>query len=487
MKIARSAILRAILFYHNYLPIFTPMDLIGAIFNNSITKRVNEVIASKQSSTFASALQSLNITLNNALPTINPDAVDYYQTFKTIGAVYEVTDIITKKVLKCPFVFYKITNQAKYQQSKLLFKSDPVQATILKAMSTKEVDIPDLHKKLTNGMANPYQTGSQMIWSTCLSYLISGNAYVHHIDSGNKPIEFYCFPNMTIAIDELDLLDPIVGYILQSPMLTAQSTISRFEKTEIQHIKTGTPAPVDRRMEYLYGVSPIRSAFESLRSIYEGKRQASKQARNGGALAVVSPKNKEDQFNKDQKDQFKERLVNAHESNDPMARIMPSSIPLEVLQIGLPISDLQLLELVGASEEDVYRAYHWPLQYHDQSGATFSNQASAIVQGIYDGVAPVCDTIGEAITLMCGKGYGFDVCELDYTQLPEMAVNNKDIADYLKSLPQGVLTPNEMRAVLKYGEKTDAYMNEHYVLSTMTTMSRVADGTNQNPPAATNV
>lgn len=463
-------------------------SIVDLVFGNAINKRVSEQLAVKSATSFSSALQSLNVTLNNALPTINPDAVDYYQTFKTIGAVYEVTDIITKKVLKCPFVFYKVTNQAKYQQSKLLFKSDPVQATILKAMSTKEVDIPDLHKRLTNGMANPYQTGSQMIWSAVLSFLLQGNTYVHHIDTGNKPIEFYCFPNMNIAVNENDLLDPIAGYILQSPLLTtAQSAISRFEPTEIQHIKTGTPAPIDRRMEYLYGVSPIRSAFESLRSIYEGKVQASKQAKNGGALGIVSPKNKEDQFDKDQKAQFKEKLTDAHRSNDTLARIMPSSIGLDWLPIGLPISDLQLLELIGASEEDVYRAYHWPLQFHDQSSSTFNNQASAIVQGIYDGVAPICDTFGEAITLMCGKGYGFDVCELDYTQLPEMAVNNKDIADYLKSLPQGVLTPNEMRAVLKYGEKTDAYMNEHYVLSTMTTMQRVSEGTNQTPPSATNV
>jgi phage portal protein BeeE len=454
------------------------MGLTDLFFGNAISKRVSEQLAVKQSASFASALSYINIGMNTGLPTINPDAIDYYKIFKTIGAVYEVTDIITKKVLKCPFVFYKVTNKAKYNQSKLLFKSDPVQSLILKATSTTEVELPDLHKLLTIGMANPYQTGSQMMWTSVLSFLLQGNTYIHHIDAGSKPKEFYCFPNMEIAADLNDLLDPIRGYILQCTEMT------RFAPEEVQHVKTGTPAPVDRRMEYLYGVSPVRSAFESLRSIKEGKIQASKQARNGGALAVVAPKNKEDTFGKEQKDQFKERLIDAHSSNDPMARIMPSSIPLEVLQIGLPISDLQLLELVGASEEDVYRAYHWPLQYHDQSGSTFSNQAAAIVQGIYDGVAPVCDTFGEAITLMCSKGYGFDVCELDYTQLPEMAVNMKEVAAFLKELPEGVLTPNEMRTVLKWGEKKEAYMNEHYISSKMTTMSKAAAVTAPVAPVA---
>jgi len=57
-----------------------------------------------------------------------------------------------------------------------------------------------------------------------------------------------------------------------------------------------------------------------------------------------------------------------------------------------------------------------------------------------------------------------------------MAVNMKDVAAYLSALPKGVLTPNEMRAILKYGEKTEPYMNEHYVEGGLTTLRRVFEG-----------
>lgn len=445
----------------------------------NITKRVNEAIAVKEANAFTTGISMLNIGLNNALPTINPDAGDYYQIFKTIGAVYEVTDIITKKVLNCPFVFYKIKDKSKLQRSKLLQKTDPVGAYILKMQAIEEVDVPDLYKLLSVGMANPYQTGTQFLWATILSYLLHGNTYIYPITGGGKAKELYCFPNMTIWADINNLLAPIVGYRL----MTAKQ--EPFKKEEIYHIKTGTPAPVDMRMEYLYGVSPVRAYLEPIRSIKEGKTQASKQAKNGGVFGVLSPSNKEDKLSKDQKDQLKEKMVEARKSNEELARVFPSSIGLSWQNIGLPIGDLKLLELVSASEQDIYRAYHWPLQFHDQSSSTFNNQAQASKQGIYDAVAPVCDVISETFTIMLGPGYGFDAMELDYTQLPEMAINQKDVADYLNTLPKGVLTPNEMRAALKYGEKTDAYMNEHYIQNNMTTLSRVADGTNTPPPVTT--
>jgi len=446
------------------------MNLIESIFSSAISKRVNEVIAEKQSTTFANAMTSINIGLNESLPTINPDAADYYQTFKTIGAVYEVTDAITKKVISCPVVAYKVKNKKKLQQSKTLEKIDPVQSYLLKLQAVEEVDVPGLQDMLTMGRANPYQTGSQFIWTTVLSLLLGGNTYVHPLKAGKKVKELYCFPNMSIDADPDDLMDPIRGYTL----LTSDRT--KFDKDEIQHFKTGTPAPVDRRMEYLYGVSPLRAYLESLRSIKEGKEQSSKQAKNGGVFGVLSPRDKEDNLSTDSKKQLKEKMIEARRSNDELARVFPSSISLSWQNIGLPASDLQLLELVGASEKDVYRAYHWPLNFHDQSGNTFSNQGMATKQAIYDAVAPICDMLGESFTHILGEGYGFDYIEWDYTQLPEMAVDMKAVAEYLGALPKGVLTYNEMRSAIRYGEKTEAYMNEHYVDSGLITLKSAYEG-----------
>lgn len=464
------------------------MGIFNTIFKGAIDKAVgnqliaiNSGVAQREANSMANALSLINAQLNSALPSVNPDGIDYYQVFKTIGAVYEVTDLLCNKVLSCPIVGYKIKDKAKLQRAKELYKTDRTQAHIMKMQAVEEVDISQLHTLLTNGKCNPYQTGTQFMWATILSYLLYGNTYVHPTRVGKKAKELYCFPNMQIAVDNtnLDLLDPIRGYIL----LTTQMT--RFEPEEIQHIKTGTPAPVDIRREYLYGVAPLRAYFESLRAIKEGKTQASKQAKNGGVFGVLSPRDKEDQLTKDQKDQLKQKMVEARRSDDDLSRVFPSSISLAWQAIGLPIADLKLLELVNASEEDVYRAYHVPLSYHNQKASTDNNVGTEVLKLVYDAVAPICDVIGEAFTIMLGEGYGVDAIEWDYTQLPEMAVNMKDVASYLRTLPAGVLTPNEMRAVLKYGEKPEAYMNEHYVAANLTTLKNIYEGSGTTPPPPT--
>jgi len=450
------------------------MGLVDFVFGKVINEKADKAIAQKAALMMADNVALLNSQLNNALPAINFDDANYYNFFKTVGAVYEVTDSIKNKVLNCPIIFYKIKDKGKLQRSKAIQKQDPIQAYILKAQAIEEVDIDDLRKMLTTGKANPYQSGSQMLASSVLSFLIGGNTYLHPTRSGKKAKEVFCFPNMEIKVDPTDLLDPIRGYTL------LDNTRKSFEKEEIQHVKTGTPAPVDNTMQYLYGVSALRAYLESLRGIKEGQIQASKQLKNGGEFGILTPKNKEDQFDDDQRRGLKEKLDESRKSNDEMARIFPVSVPLDWLSIGLSVGDLKLLEMLSANAEDIYRAYHWPLQFHNQKASTSNNQQTAVKQAIYDAVAPVCDVFGENLTALLAEGYGIDAIELDYTQLPEMAVNMKDVASYLSALPKGVLTYNEMRVVLKYGEKSEAYMNEHYVESGLVTLKSVYEGTATN-------
>lgn len=456
------------------------MGLIESVFKRSINKAVNSQLATQFAQQYAKDLNSLVQFMGGGLPTINPDSGDYNRMFKTIGAVYETTDLISKKVIGSPYVFYKIKDKKKLNQSKLLQKSNPTEAYILKLQAIEEIDSPELTKLLDS--PNRFQTGTQFLWTVCLSYLLHGNTYLYgnKVGAKGKVKELFCFPNMKIDADPENLLDPIRGYILDN---TNQAP---FKKTDIYHIKTGNPAPIDRCFEYLYGVSPLRAYLEPLRTIKEAKTQSSKQAKNGGVFGLLSPKDKEDQLGSDQKKQLHDKMAAARRSDDEMARVFASSITLQWQSIGLPIGDLKLLELVSASEEDIYRAYHVPLQYHNQKASTSNNQASAVKQLIYDGVSPITETLGDSLTRFLSAGYDDVIIELDYTQLPEMAVNMKEVAAYLVPLLEaGIITHDEARAALRYGETGLAYMKEHYVATGKTTLRRVFDGTSENPPADT--
>lgn len=443
------------------------MNLFG--FNidrkSNIDKKLNQQFVQAFASQLASAVRGLDF----ALPTLNSDGYDYIgDSFKTIGAVYETTDLISKKVINTPFVFYNTKDAKKLKQAKAIEKEQPIAAYLMKLQAIEEVDNKYLSELLAN--PNPYQNTSQFLWTIALCYLLTGNAYIYTLKGAKKTKQMWCIPNMEILADENDLLNPILGY-----QMTIKSGFKKFEKDEIQHLKTGNPANIDNTFQYLYGVSALRAYLEPMRTIKEAKTQASKQAKNGGVFGILSPKDKEDQFGKDQKLQLQEKLKEARQSNDELSRVFPSSIALAWQSIGLPIGDLKLLELVSANEEDIYRAYHVPLSFHNQKASTDNNVGTEVRKLIWDAVAPVCDAISEFLTII-GKEYGVDTVKLDYTQLPEMAINMKEVAEYLKSIPEGTLTPNEMRAALRYGEKSEPYLNEHYINKGKVTMSSIASG-----------
>lgn len=461
------------------------MGLLEKVFKGSIDKAVsrkltayNSMLTSQQAMNYSNALNNMMAFINNSLPTVNPDGYDYTHSFRTIGAVYETTDLMCKKVIGSPYVFLKIKDKKKYLESKRLEVADPVQSYLLKLQATEEVDDSRLRALLDN--PNNFQTGNQFTWTTALSYMLNGNTWMHGTMDGKRAIELYCFPNMEVQADMDDLLDPIRGYKLLNSNLTP------FEKETIYHLKTGNPANIDRTMEYLYGVSPLRAYLEPMRTIREADKQSSKQIRNGGAFGLLSPENKEDLLKPEQKQQLHDKMVAAKISDEEMARIFVSTIAMQWQNIGLASADLQLLEAKKASWLDVYRAYHVPPQYYDASSGTFNNQSTAVKQFIYDCVAPYCDAIGEALTRFLGPGYDNVIIKLDYTQLQEMAVNMKEVSDYIIPLAQaGLITPDEARLALKYGETNLDFMKEYYMSSAVTTRRRVFDGSNQTPPITT--
>lgn len=436
--------------------LFGRSDKAAEKFTQSMVQEVGRQITS--------AVRSLDF----GLPTINADGYDYdNNAFRTIGAVYECTDIISKKAINSPIVFYSVKDAKKLKQAKQMEQTQPVAAYLMKLQAVQEVDNKYLSELLAN--PNPYQNTSQFLWTISLCYLLTGNAYIYTLKGANKTKQMWCIPNMDILADESNLLDPVLGY-----RMILGSNFKPFEKDEIYHIKNGTPSNIDRTFQYLYGVSPLRPYLETMRTIKEAKTQASKQAKNGGVFGILSPKDKEDQLGKEQKQQLQEKMKEARQSNDELSRVFPSAIALAWQSIGLPIADLQLLELIGAGEEDIYRGYHVPLSFHNQKASTDNNVGTEVRKLIWDGVAPVCDPISEFLTFI-GKQYGVDMVKMDYTQLPEMAINMKEVAEYLKSIPEGTLTPNEMRAALKYGEKSEAYLNEHYINKGKVTMSSIAN------------
>lgn len=416
------------------------MDLFG---NKALAKQV----AALQVQLAGQVSQTKLIELLNGmnLESLNADTYNYDNAFKTVGAVYEVIDLISNKVANSPIVMYRIKDKKKLDKAKRLFKTDPVAATILKAQAIEEVDDYAVSKLIDN--PNPYMNRTQFIKTLAEHYLLRGNSYIYANKTGKKPQQLYPFPDMRIVTNQ-NYLDPIKGYTM---FFGAQEI--GFDITEIEHLKTSNPCAVDETYQYLYGISPLAAYLEPIRTIQEAQKQSSKMMRDGGAMQLISPKDKEDQLGNEQRRGLKEAILSAQRFKGDLARIVPSSVAVEVNQIGLSSADLELIEQKKVSQADVYRAFHVPLQYLSADSSTYNNVSTAVKQLIYDAVDPIADAIGYALTNQVGKVYGDIFITLDTTQLPEMAINMKEVADYVTPLYElGIINQDEARAPLKYGE-----------------------------------
>lgn len=421
---------------------------------------------------FNLALENLFQYWGNDLPVINSDAYDYInRIWRNIPVVYEATNIIYKKVVKSPLVFYRVKNGKSYKAYKQLDRKDTPQALLLKSQSFEEVSDPALERLLDQ--PNPQQDWNNFIGVWVLSYLLTGNAYVWRnlAKTTGKPIELWCFPEL--FINSGGTYNPVKSY---SQFYNTDSVIN-YPAKEIYHSKT--PNPNFTIMgDQLYGVSPLRAFLEPLRTIEEANSQSSKQMKNGGVLALLSPTRAEDQMSSDQRKGFMDKFKEALRSQQSFNRFMTSSIAMDVQQVGLPSSDLDLLAIKSANEESIYRLYGIPLARYSQKSSTQNNQAESNKQLIYDAVSPLTDLIGEMLTKFVGTYYKDIVIELDVMQLPEMAVNMKEVAEYIIPLVKsGILNRDEARFAFKYGETKLDYMLDYWIDDKP--MSKIYDGTIQ--------
>lgn len=406
---------------------------------------------------FNLALENLFQYWGQDLPILNSDAHDYInRIWKNIPIVYECTNIIYKKVVKTPLVFYRVKNERASKAYKNMQRKDTPEALVLKSQAYEEVDVPALSKLLEQ--PNGQQDWNNFVGIWVLSYLLTGNSYVWKDVSRTtkKPLEIWAFPSL--QINSGGIYNPVKNY---SQFHNTDSE-RNYPAEQVYHTKT--PNPNFTTMgDQLYGVSPLRAYLEPLRTIEEANTQASKQMRNGGVLALISPARAEDQLSRDQREAFMDKFKKALRSQQSFNRFMTSNIAMDVQQVGLPSSDLDLLAIKSADEESIYRLFGIPLARYSQKASTQNNQEQSNKQLIWDAIEPITDLIGNMLTKFVGIHYDNTVIELDVTQLPEMSVNMKEVSDYVIPLVKhGIISREEARFVFRYGETGFDFMQDFW-------------------------
>lgn len=407
--------------------------------------------------------------LNNELPIISEDGFDYVNNgFMSVGAVYECVDLISKKIAKMPTIIYKVVNANKLKQSKLLIQSDNpsdrAKALVLKASALQEIEQPNIRKLLDK--PNDKQGWSDFIGILTHLYAIDGNAFAYGNGADNRSKKFTEMFALPFTSKEMNIisggvLEPIKGYnVVWS---TAGGGKMNFPNPDqILHLKTINPR-YSIGGGQMYGISPLKAYTYQLVRDRLGNQQANKILKNGGLMGMLTPKNKEDALTQEQKQDMKERLQSAHSSSESISRIVPGSISMDWLQFGLPSTELQILDLMKTTREDIYRAYHIPLTYASTDGATYNTASTNGKQLMYNAIVPISDYIGEKLTQWICSAYtdATYIIELDYLSTPEMSLDMKDVVEWVMKVD--FFTQNEKREIIRWGRMEYDLMDKVYM------------------------
>lgn len=423
-------------------------------------------------------------SLNNQTMSVNADSFDYIKDgYATVSAVYECVDLIMKKIISSPAVIYEVKSIQKLKQYDNLSKSnsiaDRAKAFRIKSDAITEVDVPQIRDLIEN--PSDKQTWDEFVGLITVLYLVTGNALIYgnasesRISQG-KWSEIFALPYAPndITIKGGGIFTPIDEYIVAA---SGSSSQQAFKAKQIEHLKTVNPI-WNGTGSSQFGMAPLRAYVRKLLRERIGDDQANKILNNGGAFGILTPKNKEDQFDSTQKRALREQMTDAKASNEELARLFPVSVPLDFLEVGLPVADLQLLELSKASREDIYRGFHVPLTYASTDQASYNNANAHGKQLIYNAVAPVGDVIGRGLTKFICTPYNTSdkkyIIRLDYMSLPELSQDMKELADWLKESDD--LTPNDKREAKGYGRIEADGMDDVWINRSKVRMQDVVDG-----------
>lgn len=450
------------------------MNLISKLFAGQIKREVNQ-----QSQQIANLYnRSVFRWLGKDQPIFLNDNPNTYieEGYMGTAAVYECISLRTDKLKACPIIIYEIKEggEQKAKEFKNLYYSDTIEARaksfVIKSQVLTETNLPEIQKILDK--PNSKQDIGDIIENLVGCYDLLGNSYLYK--NGPNPeqqmwSEIFVLPANRIHILSGGMFDPVQGYVMDYQSDREQM----FPSDQVDHMKTFNPLSTTVGSQ-LYGMPPLRPYLNQLANDKMGNAEIAKQIKNGGTFGLLSPKNEKDVFNDKQQQALIERLKEAKMSKDEVERIFPGSIAMDWTQIGLPLADLAVMEVLKVGREDIYRCFKIPLSFSNQDAATFNNVDADNKRLVYNSIAPIARKVSDTLTrALCdpvskrtGKKY---MILVDYNSLPEMAADMAKIAEWLDKCWD--LTPNEKREAKGWGKSTEKGMDQIWVPGSVRPMS----------------
>jgi len=378
--------------------------------------------------------------------------------YKANAYVFSIVSHIVDKASDAPGQLYRVTDDVKSKQWKMLTKDNHdfmsvMKARVLKAQAFEEVEGHEFIKLLEK--PNPLQTGKQMKRELMGYHEITGNGYLYVATPGvgmnaNKPSQLWVVPSPAVNIVAGDRQKPVAGYKVNyygDDVIPAEKMI---------HMKSFNPVCDYTGSEFLYGMSPMQPLRLDLSEYKAAQTAQGTLFSNMGPRGIISGSGRqEDVISEETAVYINDKFVRTHTGVVHGGGYVVTPHDVKFTSIGMSPVDLNIL----AAKDDILQAicavYRYPKEL--LTGAqNVSSQGENNRKFVTSCVLPLLRDFDEVMTKFAREAYGDDslVYISDTQYFPELQPNRKELAEWLKQM-EDKLTIDEIRAALDYDELPD--------------------------------
>lgn len=316
---------------------------------------------------------------------------------------------------------------------------------------------------------NPMQSRDEFIEASASWLLLTGNLYWYTIRPENglnkgKITEMYCLPAHLVEIVGGGVMQPVKEYRL----LLGYGQALPIDASQVIHIKYFNPG-YSSSGEQLYGMSPLQAAIQSFSTTNSGYTALNKAYGNGSPAGIVTgTENSGLDYTPEQAKQLADAYNRQTSGAENVRRLLFSRNPLQFIKMGWSPIDMDIIEHLKFSMEDICNVFQAPIHLFSAKAATLDNYKEARKAIYTDCVMPFFDRLMPVINNQICPAYAAgSTMTYDTSQISEL---NADVKEMATALSQTWwLTGNERREMMGLEEHSDPMMNEILMPSNLIT------------------
>lgn len=380
--------------------------------------------------------------------------------------LYSIVRKIAKTCSYAPWGAYKVRSEESFKQYKALSSQHQTATSlknlqIIKRKALEPVNDARLNDLLAN--PNPLMSGSEYTEGLFTYKLLTGNAYeyAYLLEAGNNagmPQQLWLLPPQYTEIKVSDTFPVMpVGYVL-----TEGGPID-FSLEEVNHIKYFNPN-YSYIGQHLYGFSPLQAAWIANQQDNDAREAAIEILQNRGARKIITSENLTPTNAKEQAGRLKERFRQEMVENKGGFILMPGKGG--ILDVGLGIEDLKILEISNYTQDDLCNAYGvWSGLFNSGANQKYDNVEQFRKDFIINTILPELNQLRDSRNQKLQTDWGYKnkgiVLDYDSTVYVELQSDLKELATWLKLADW--FTPNEKRVYMNENESDIPEMNMVYM------------------------